>query len=116
MAFDMAFDKSISKTLLAKKTNELETQLNDIVKKQSELENKNYSWLDEKKIKKFLSASMENLKPEDPIVKRKVIETFVHRIITYVDHIDVIYKVEPSDINKSTDSDMIKSFYKQSRI
>ena len=75
MAFDMAFDGKISKDLLAKKTNELEVQLNDIVQKQSELKNKDYSWLDEIKIKKFLLSSMENLENEDSEVKRKVIET-----------------------------------------
>ena len=107
MAFDMAFDEKISKTLLAKKTNELEIHLNRIVRKQSELESKDYSWLDEKRIKKFLLASMENLEVEDPEVKRKVIETFVHKIIIYVDRIDVTFKVEPSDSNNNTDSDKV---------
>ncbi|MBZ9689828.1 zinc ribbon domain-containing protein [Clostridium estertheticum] len=107
MAFDMAFEKKITNTLLAKKTNELEIELNTILQKQSELDNKDYSWLDENKIKKFLLASMENLEVEDPEVKRKVIETFVHRIIIYVDRIDVIFKVEPSNSNKNTDSDKV---------
>ena len=107
MAFDMAFDEKISKTLLAKKTNELELQLNDIVHKKSELENKDYSWLDENKIKKFLLASKESLKAEDPEVKRKVIETFVHKILIYTDRIDVTYKVEPSNGNKNMDSDKV---------
>jgi len=107
MAFDMAFDGTISKPLLAKKTNELELQLNAIVQKQYQLENKDYSWLNEKKIKKFLLASMENLEDEDPEVKRKVIETFVHRVIIYADHIVVTYKVEPSESNKTMDSDMV---------
>ncbi|MCB2354710.1 recombinase family protein [Clostridium estertheticum] len=107
MAFDMAFEKQISKTLLAKKTNELEIELNNILQNQSELANKDYSWLDEKKIKKFLLASMENLEDEDSEVKRRVIETFSHKIIIYVDRIDVIFKVEPSDSNKNTDSDKV---------
>lgn len=107
MAFDMAFDGKISKDLLAKKTNELEVQLNDIVQKQSELKNKDYSWLDEIKIKKFLLSSMENLENEDSEVKRKVIETFVHKIIISVDRIDVTYKVEPSSSNKNVDSDKV---------
>ncbi len=107
MAFDMAFDGKISRIILAEKTNELEIQLNTILQKQAELANKDYSWLDENKIKKFLLASMENLEVEDPEVKRKVIETFVHRIIIYVDRIDVTFKVEPSDSNKNTDSDKV---------
>ncbi|MCB2360131.1 hypothetical protein [Clostridium estertheticum] len=103
----MAFEEKISKTLLAKKTNELEIQLNNILQKQLELESKDYSWLDEKKIKKFLLSSMETLEVEDPEGKKKVIESFVHRITIYVDRIDITYKVEPSDSNKNTDSDKV---------
>lgn len=77
----MTFNASISNTLLAKKTNELEVQINEIVQKQSELEIKDYSWLDKNKTKKFLLASMENLEDEDPKAKRKVIETFIHKVI-----------------------------------
>lgn len=107
MAFDMAFDNKISKDLLARKTNELEAQLKDVQANKASLERKDYSWLNEAKIKKFLLASMENLDTEDPEVKRKVIETFVYKIIVYVDHIDVTYKVEPSDTNKTLDSDKV---------
>ena len=107
MAFDMAFDQSISKTLLAKKTNELELQLNTITQKQSELENKDYSWLNKNKIKKFLLASMGNLENEDPKAKRKVLETFVHKIIIYVDRIEVTYKVEPCNTANHADSDKV---------
>jgi site-specific DNA recombinase len=104
MAFDMAFDGKMSKDLLARKTNELEVQLKEVLNKKEHLSRKDYSWLDEGKIKKFLLASMENLESEDPDAKRKVIETFVHKIVIYVDRIDVTYKVEPSSSNNNTDS------------
>lgn len=43
---------------------------------------------------------MEVLEVEDPEGKRKVIESFVHRITIYVDRINITYKVDPSDSNK----------------
>lgn len=105
MAFDMAFDGKISKDLLAKKTNELEIQLKDIQKNQQNLIKKDYSWLDESKIKKFLLASMDCLESEDPEGKKKVIENFVYKILVYAGHIDITYKVEPSGSSKTLDSD-----------
>ena len=50
---------------------------------------------------------MKNLKVEDPEVKRKVIKVFAHKIIFFVDRIDVTYKIEPSDSNEITDSDKV---------
>lgn len=47
---------------------------------------------------------MENLENEDPQAKRKVIETFVHKIIIYVDRIEVTYKVEPCNTANHADS------------
>lgn len=48
-------------------------------------------------VKKFLLAFRENLKSENPDLKRKALETFVERVEVYSDRVDFRFKIEPVD-------------------
>lgn len=58
-----------------------------------------------RKIINFLKLSKENLENDDPIVKHKVINTFVKAITIYAEKIDVAFSIT---------SDFVKSWYRES--
>jgi len=60
-------------------------------------EDKNSNWIDEDKIKKIPSRLQGHI---DPVLKRKVIDLFVSKILIYPDHIDADYKIDPKDSDK----------------
>jgi len=60
----------------------------------AELKATEYSWLDSEKIINYLKYCREALLSEDPKAKRKIIETFVDKIIIYPDRIDLSLKVD----------------------
>lgn len=60
----------------------------------SELKLKEYSWINEEKVADYLRICREALLSGDPKAQRKIIETFVDKIIIYPDRIDLSLKVD----------------------
>jgi len=59
----------------------------------AELKAAEYSWLNSEKIINYLKHCRESLLSDDPNAKRKIIETFVDKIIIYPDRIDTSLKI-----------------------
>lgn len=59
----------------------------------SELKLKEYSWINEEKVADYLRICREALLSGDPKAQRKIIETFVDKIIIYPDRIDTSLKI-----------------------
>lgn len=68
----------------------------------NELKLKEYSWINEEKVADYLRICRESLLSVDPKSQRKIIETFVDKIIIYPDRIDLSLKV---DMKFETESD-----------
>lgn len=100
MAFDMVFEGTMTREAYAKKAKEWELMVRDLNAEIIDKEDKNFNWVDEDTIKKFLLGSRDMLEQDDPLLKRKVVELFVSKIIIYPDYIDVDYKVDPTDSDK----------------
>ena len=100
LAFEMVFEGTMSKDAYAKKAKEWESTLRDLNTEIIDMEDKNFDWIDEDKIKKFLLGSRDLLEQDDPVLKRKVIDLFVSKIVIYPNHVDVDYKIDPTDSDK----------------
>ena len=93
-AMDLLLDGLINKETIHKKINDLQEELNTYIEKIDKLKTSNIDWIDNKKIKLFLIHSRNSLNSEDNDVKRKVIETFVNKIIIQNNKINVIFKID----------------------
>lgn len=91
-ALDLLLDGLIDKETVSIKIDQLKTELNNYKERLAALDEVDKSWVDRKKIVKFLNASKENLMSDDLKVKRKIIETFVEKVVIYSDRIEVTYK------------------------
>jgi len=97
-AFDLFFKGTINETLLAKKTEEIKSQLDVLNEKLIYMETKDFTWIDEKKIINYLQESKKMLESEDKERQRKVIDAFVDKVLVFEDGIEVDFIVKsPTD-------------------
>lgn len=93
-AMDLLLEGLINKDTVYKKINDLQSELNICIDKIEQLKENDLNWVDGKKIKLFLIHSKNSLEDADNLVKRKVIETFVDKIIIQDSKISVTFKID----------------------
>jgi len=90
---DLYLDGTMDKTSLQGKTEALQGEVNRLRTSILQIEQRNYSWINEGEIKKFLTSSRDRLESKDKFVQRKVIETYVNELVIYKDKFEVDYLI-----------------------
>ncbi len=94
-AMDLLIEGSINSSLISEKINTLNEELNICLNKINELNNVNMDWINKEKIRAFLIHSKDTLEnTEDDMIKQKIVNTFLDKIVISNDNIEVLFKIK----------------------
>ena len=90
-------DGVIDKDMAKDRNDSLKLEKQQIELRLAELNAQNYDFVDKDKLYQYILSYRENLLSDDPLLKRKTVETFVENIKVYPDRINLILKIKVSD-------------------
>ena len=116
--FDLYTEGRIDKNDFSQKIKPIEDELAILRSRKAEMEIHDYSWVSKEKIMLYLYAMKENLNSGEHDKQRKVIETFVEKIIIYNDRIEAFFKIDSlfhSDDNTGVKQDTPWGYHNNKR-
>jgi len=91
--FDLYLDGDIEKSAISEKINTLKNDLNGISERLFKLDVSFVGKIDKNAFVAFLKLSRDTLKDNDTKIKRKIIETFVEKIIVFDKKVEVYFNI-----------------------
>jgi len=86
-AFYLAYDGRIDKATLVNQSNRIKEELDPVDKLLGAIPAQNNDWVDRENVIKYMEHSRDKLQDEDVSILRRIIQSYVEKVVVYKDRI-----------------------------
>lgn len=99
-AFELCYSGKINAELLGRQTNKLKEEQDKLKKQLLAIDDRDYSWVTENKVKEFLAIQKNNLESPDPKIQKNTIDLFISNVVVFPERIDGRFYIDASTLQK----------------